>query len=43
MPYINAYVKEIVLTRTLEILKELLNRNLTQLIGLLSKSYFSVT
>ena len=39
MPYINAYVKEIALTRTLEILKELSNQNLTQLIGLLSKYY----
>ena len=40
MPYINTYVKEIALTRTLEILKELSNQNLTQLIDLLSKYYF---
>ena len=40
MLYINAYVKKMILTRKLKILKQLSDQNITQLIGLLLKNYF---
>ena len=41
MLYINAYLKEMILTRKLEILKQLSDQNLTQLISLFSNLFTS--